>query len=61
MYLGRLSDAAGKSATAQGQDSDAAAEHAAALKYYQSALAVAGGSEKAREAAQQGVQGVFKR
>jgi tetratricopeptide (TPR) repeat protein len=47
VYLGRLSDLAG--------------EKDAAAKYYQSALGVEGASEKAREAAQQGLQGKFQR
>ena len=61
VYLGRLSDAAGKNAAAQGQQTEAEAAFAAAQKFYQSALGVEGGSEKAREAAQQGVQGAFKK
>ena len=50
VYLGRLAELAGE----QG-------DHDAAVKYYQSALAVEGASEKARETAQQGVQGAFKK
>jgi tetratricopeptide (TPR) repeat protein len=47
VYLGRLSDAAG--------------EPAAAAKHYQSALAVEGASEKARQAAEQGLQQNLKK
>ncbi len=47
VYLGRLSDLAG--------DSDAA------RNYYREALAVDGGSEKARETARQGAAGAFRR
>ena len=50
VYLGRLAELAGE----QG-------EHEQAVKYYQSALAVTGASEKARETARQGLQGAFKR
>jgi tetratricopeptide (TPR) repeat protein len=47
VYLGRLSDAAG--------------ENEQAAQNYQSALAVDGGSAKAREAATKGLQGAFRR
>jgi tetratricopeptide (TPR) repeat protein len=47
VYLGRLSDLAG--------------EHDAAVKHYQSAAAVAGASEKARDMARQGLEGAFKK
>ena len=47
VYLGRLSDLAG--------------EREAAAKHYQSALAVEGASEKARETARQGSQGAFRK
>jgi tetratricopeptide (TPR) repeat protein len=50
IYLGRLADVAGE----QG-------EHETAVKFYQSALAVDGASEKARETARQGVQGAFRK
>jgi tetratricopeptide (TPR) repeat protein len=50
VYLGRLSELAGE----QG-------DHEAAVKYYQSALAVEGASAKARETATQGLQGAFKK
>jgi predicted negative regulator of RcsB-dependent stress response len=47
VYLGRLSDAAG--------------ERAEAVKHYKEALAVEGGSAKAKEAAQQGMQRSFQK
>jgi hypothetical protein len=47
VYLGRLSDAAG--------------ERDEAMKHYKQALAVEGGSEKAKEAAQKGVQRSFQK
>jgi tetratricopeptide (TPR) repeat protein len=47
VYLGRLSDAAG--------------ERDEAMKHYQQALAVEGSSEKAKEAAQKGVQHSFQK
>ena len=50
VYLGRLAELAGE----QG-------DHEAAVKYYQSALAVDGASPKARETATQGVDGAFKK
>jgi len=50
VYLGRLAELTGE----QG-------DHDAAVKYYQSALAVEGASEKARDMARQGVQGAFKK
>ena len=49
VYLGRLYETAGE----QG-------DHEAAVKYYQSALAVEGATEKARETAAQGIQGAFR-
>jgi tetratricopeptide (TPR) repeat protein len=49
VYLGRLYETAGE----QG-------DHQAAVKYYQSALAVEGATEKARETATQGMQGAFR-
>ena len=47
VYLGRLSDAAG--------------ERAEAVKHYQGALAVEGGSAGAKEAAQKGMQQSFQK
>jgi tetratricopeptide (TPR) repeat protein len=56
VYLGRLAMSAAKSSAAQGQDSEAESELAAAQKYLEGALAVEGASAKAREEAGKSLQ-----
>ncbi|HBY59316.1 MAG TPA: hypothetical protein DEH78_05810, partial [Solibacterales bacterium] len=61
VYLARLAEAAAKSAEGAGRAEDAARERAAAMERYRAALALAGASDAAKRAAQQGLAAAEKK
>jgi hypothetical protein len=61
VYLARLGEAAAKAADQAGHPEEAAKERGQAAEHYQAALAVAGASDAAKQAAQQGLTAAGKR
>jgi hypothetical protein len=61
VYLARLGEAAAKAADQAGHPEEAAKERGQATEHYQAALGVAGASDAAKQAAQQGLTAARKR